>query len=283
MKFLILFFLLSSGALAFADNYQRGAYICESFRRAEQNHRRHPDSVDLRMGYAHCLLTRGEDGDHQEALSILHHIADRHNNVNAAFVIAEYIGSGGTFEDTIDYDNLNEAIAAYARVLFFIDLDPDYPPGMGLYEAESQMELRSSYRHPLLYFEKFTSGALGTENSHLLKSPSYDGEKDLKTYPEYSPYTMDSLRKTVRFSNRCVALPKKRHFLTEQYKKSRAGCQVLGKVAEALLPMEEKRLDLLADKSCSGDLPKCSEYYDLRKKMVAILERVTSDLNKIFS
>ena len=50
---------------------------------------------------------------------------------------------------------INEAIDAYGRVVFFIALDPNYPRGNGLYEEEAQMELKSHYRLPMLYFAKF--------------------------------------------------------------------------------------------------------------------------------
>ena len=34
--------------------------------------------------------------------------------------------TGGTFEDTTDENNINEAIEAYGRVVFFVNLDLNY-------------------------------------------------------------------------------------------------------------------------------------------------------------
>ena len=147
----IVFFLLSLSSLipsVFADNYYRGDYSCEGFKEMEQLYRSDPESIPLRKGYAQCLITKGEDS---EGMSILYNIIDRHNNVKAAFMIAEYIETGGTFEGRIDKHNINEAIEAYGRVVFFINLDPHYPfDGNDIYEAESQMELASHYSLPFL-------------------------------------------------------------------------------------------------------------------------------------
>ena len=85
------------------------------------------------------------------------------------------------------------------------------------------MELRTNYRIPMLYFDKFMSGAAGTDNIHLLRSPSYEGERDLNTYPKYSPYTIDSLEQMIEFADQCLALPPKRHFQSEVYEDIKAG------------------------------------------------------------
>ena len=280
----IVFFLLSLSSLipsVFADNYYRGNYSCEGFKEMEQLYRSDPESIPLRKGYAHCLITKGEDS---EGMSILYHIADRHNDVKAAWVIAEYIHSGGTFEDRIDKHNINEAIEAYGRVVFFISLDPHYPQnGNDIYEAESQMELRTNYRLPLLYFTKFKKGAVGTENIHLLRSPSYERDGDLDTYPKYNLYTMDSLEQMIKFADQCLALPPKRHFQSEAYGKIKAGCQVFKEAATALFPLEQQRLVLLATDSCSDDLPQCAEYYELRAEMVSIIKPVSADIKAIFN
>ena len=275
--------LLSFASSGFADNYYRGNYTCEGFREMEQDYRADPTDVNMRMGYAGCLLTKREDS---KALGILHNIVDNSTEperVKAAWMVAEYISTGGTFEDTIDRNNVTEAIEAYLRIVFFINLDTYYPhDGNELYEEESQIELRTNYRIPLLYFEKFKKGATGTENIHLLRSPNYEGERDLNTYPEYNPYTIDSLEQMIVFANQCLALPPKRHFQTGQYEKSTAGCQVLKEAATALLPLEQERLVLLDTNSCGDDLPQCSEYYEIKDEMLSIIVPALKELNKIF-
>ena len=118
---LMLFSLVfvSFADLAFANSYSRGNWICGDFRDTEQNYRVDPEEINGRIGYALCLLTRGDDS---QGMAILHNIVDHSTEperVKAAWMVANYISTGGTFEDTIDKDNINEAIEAYGRVIFF--------------------------------------------------------------------------------------------------------------------------------------------------------------------
>ena len=275
--------LLAVSTSGFADNYSRGNWVCVGFNRTEQNYRADSTNIYYRMGYALCLLTRGDDS---QGMAILHNIVDHSTHparVKAAFMVAEYISTGGTFEDTIDKDNINEAIEAYGRVIFFISLDPDYSNTNDLFEEEAQMELTSHYRIPLLYSAKFKKGAAGTDNIHLLSSPSYNGDRDLNTYPEYSPYTIDSLEKAIEFANQCLALPPKRHFLTSSYRNYKAGCQVLKEAAQDILPLERQRLVLLDTDSCSNDLLQCDEYNEILLETInPILRQVNSEIREIF-
>ena len=275
--------LTAVNAQAFANSYTRGILECTNFNRTEQRYRSDPENIDRRMAYALCLLTRGDDS---QGMAILHNIVDHSTEperVNAAWLVANYISTGGTFEDTTDEDTINEAIEAYKRIVFFISLDPYYPEkGNSLYEEESQMELRTNYRIPMLYFDKFMKGAQGTDNMHLLRSPSYEGERDLNTYPKYSPYTIDSLEQMIKFADQCLALPPKRHFQSEAYGKVKAGCQVLKEAATALLPLEQERLVLLDTDSCSDDLPQCSQYYEIKDEMLPIIRQASSEINEIF-
>ena len=82
------------------------------------------------------------------------------------------------------------------------------------------MELRTHYLLPLLYFEKFKKGAAGSDHIYLLTSPSYDGDRDLKTYPEYSPYTINSLERVIEFADVCINLSFKRHFQHNVYEET---------------------------------------------------------------
>ncbi len=159
-----------------------------------------------------------------------------------------------------------------------IDLDPDYPRKYRIYESEEQMELAAHYKVTQLYIDKFAYGVQGLYNQHLLASPSYEGERDLKTYPEYSSYTRDSLKKVIEFSNRCIHLPEKPYFRGDYHTNYKNACRLLKDTAEKLLPLEEKRLDLLGLESCAGDLPTCAEYEELDKKAISIYKQFQSEL-----
>ena len=193
----------------------------------------------------------------------LRHIVKNQNNVKAASLIAYYIRTDGRLDGSTDENRLDEAIQAYFKVLSLIDFDPNYPYDDYIaYERESQTELNATSLVPQLYMAKFWDGAHGNYNQHLLKSPSYKGDRDLKTYPQYSPYTMDSLNKVIKFANECLALPGKPHFQRNAYIAHREACQILKVTATAIRPLEEQKLVLLAGESCK-DLPQCPEYDEL--------------------
>ena len=141
-----------------------------------------------------------------------------------------------------------------------------------------QMELRAYYRIPTLYRNKFMTGFDGTYRRYLLTSPSYTGKRDLKTYPQYTLYTQDSLDKVIAAANRCLALPRKGHHRTRRYEFNKKTCRIMKEEAMALRPLEDKRLVLLATESCRRDLPKCKEYNELHKQMYNIMVKFFSEL-----
>ena len=129
--------LLLEPLVALADNYERGNYSCIGFAETEQLYRSDPQNVYYQLAYAHCLIVRGGQDHGALGMGILHNIADGDHpaRVRAAWKIAEYIETGGTFGATIDEDNINEAIQAYVKVVFLINLAADYPAGNDLYEG----------------------------------------------------------------------------------------------------------------------------------------------------
>ncbi len=279
VKFFIAIGLIFACRFSFADYYKRGGLICNDFKEVEQNYSADPDSPWDQNMYALCLIAKGED---DKGLSILYHVADFHQFVPSADLIAYYIASDGKFESGNATEKVNEAITAYFRVLTLINFDPDFPQRYTILEIAEQMELTAYYRVPLLYNSKFIQGANGSENSYLLRSPSYTGDRDLNTYPEYSPYTIDSLQKTIRHASRCLALPKKSHFQADKYAKTVSACQVLKDRATALLPLEQKRLTLLAQESCHQDLPQCAEHEEVANEMVSIIRQGSAKIAEIW-
>ena len=203
--------LLSTASSGFANSYSRGNWLCEDFEDMEQSHRSEPENILLQRGYAHCLITGGDD---LRGLNILHNIVDHSTHparVGAAWMIANYLSSGGTFENRIDENNINEAIKAFKRVVFFIDLDPDYPEvGNSIYEEEVQIELKTHYLFLHCILKKLSMEFRAPP--YWQTSLSYKGDRGLNTYPQYSPYTIDSLEKMIEFADACLALPRKRHF-----------------------------------------------------------------------
>ena len=244
-----------------------------SFEEAENLHRTKPKSVNYEIYYATCLALRAQGNDAADGLIRLRRIAKQHNHVFAALFATEYVETGGRFQAPIDFDNINEAIFGYGQVLAYINWEGNsYPQSepidYTLYENSDQMELRAYYRIPTLYRSKFIRGFKGTYNRYLLTSPSYTGKRDLKTYPQYSPYTQHSLDKVIESANRCLFLPPKRHFKPNRYSFNKKACKVLKEEAIALRSLEDKRLVLLATESCRRDLPNCKEYNEIHQQMM---------------
>ncbi len=287
MKFTLLvtaiaaIFVLCSGSLSWGNTYVKGRNGCKDFADAERLYKSEPQDIDYEIAYGACLALRGQGNDAAEGLSRLRRIAKQYNHALAALFVTEYVETGGRFQAPIDFDNINEAIFGYGQVLAYVNRDPQYPWGEPfhlVYERSNQMELRAYYRIPVLYRSKFISGFDGTYHRYLLTSPSYTGKRDLKTYPQYSLYTQDSLDKVIASANRCLALPKKRYHRTRRYEFNRKACRIMKEEAMALRPLEDKRLVLLATESCRRDLPKCKEYNELHKQMENILVKFFSEL-----
>ena len=277
----VLLCLVSFSFLSLAENHANERWTCDDPERAERLHKDFPNNVDYEINYAICQVLKG---DREEGLRRLYHITEKHNYVFSAYFLAEYIEYGEDFKMPIVGDKIDEAIDAHFRVLFLIDLTPYYPEGYELYEYEGQMELQSHYRVPYLYMKRFALGALGLYREHLLNSPTYEGEGDLKTYPKYSRHTLDSLKKTVEHGNRCTALPKKRYFRQPHYNDIQKACRLLKETAEVLRPLEEKRLNFLAIKSCGKDVLKCQKHEELfNETMLSIFSQIPVKLKEIFA
>lgn len=269
-----------------ATEYVRNDLICEDFEDMEKVYKRRPESVPLQIGYGMCLVARGDDF---EGLKFWHDAAEFHNNVSAAWLIARYIETKGTFNaKKPDWDKLDETIKAYFRVLLYINMTPNYPweGGYILDEDESQMEIQSRFSVPLYYYNKFFAGFEYSENAKLRTSPSYKGDRDLDvgnalTFDAYVPHTHNSLKLAIEYGDECAGLPMKRHFKPDYYSRYTTACRIIAGVARELLPLEIKRRHLIQDDHpCAKDLPECAEYYELRKKMLALYKARMKELKK---
>lgn len=273
---------LSFAGTAIAQLYQRGDYICDDFKEAEELYQQELKNFILESAHAHCLLIRGEDD--VQALNILESLAFKHNEVNSAYAIADYTATGGTLDTSkLEPNNYDEALLAYGRVLFPIDRYPRYPyPYFTVTEWDEQKELAAYYNWVLIQYLRFNYGIQGHHRWHLRQSPSYEGDRNIETYPKYSPYTIDSLNQTIEMAERCASLPKKRHFQPGYYQKITAYCRLLKETAETLLPLERERLHLLNIESCKRDLPKCKDYDELTDKISAVIEEGSMGAKEIF-
>lgn len=276
-------FVFCFSSLSWGNSYSKGRHVCEDFKGVEQDYKNSLQNTDEyskigdQIAYAACLVMKGENA---QGMYLMHNVADRHNHIFAALFIAEYIETNGRFEFPFDYENINEAIRAFYRVLAYIDFEPGYPLSKPInytvYEKFDQMELRASYHIPMLYFVRFSLGFYGLYHEHLHTSAGYNGDKSLPTFPKYRDDTRESLRKVIESADHCLALPKKRHFFADHYEYFQKQCRLLKETALILQPLEEKRLVLLATESCKRDLPSCEEYNNLHKQMKDIMNQHVS-------
>ena len=97
-------------------------------------------------------------------------------------------------------------------------------------------------------------GGIGDYNFNLLASISYEGDRDLETYPEYADLTLDSLSQMKESAQTCLSLSYKPHFKRPAYNLVRELCQNYKQLAERLYELELKRREEIAQNYCKDIL-----------------------------
>ena len=278
----------TGAASSLATEYRRNDLICTDFENTEKVYKRNPEIPAAQNGYGICLIAKGHDFG---GLKFWHDNADVHNHVHAAFLLANYIETKGTFDlKKPDWDELDATIKAYMRVILYINLTPDYPWGgrfsYVIYEDANQLEIKSRFSVPLYYYNKFFWGFTYSENYKLLNSPSYKGDRDLdvgnsSTLDAYGTHTHNSLKSAIEYGDECAGLPMKGHFKPDYYSRYTTACRIIAGLSRKLLPLEFKRRHLIQETNpCGEDLPKCAEYYDLKEKMDALIDEAYKEIKK---
>ena len=73
----------------------------------------------------------------------------------------------------------------------------------------------------------------------------------------------------------------KGHFKPDFHSNYTTACRIIADLSRELLPLEFKRRHLIQDAHpCVKDLPECAEYYELKKKMEAIVAEAYKELDK---
>ncbi len=215
----IAFFVFATSP-GFGTVYRSGSFGCGDFEDTERQYKEQlndPDPyVSVTLVYAICLLLKGEVTNNQDNVSkgmlILHGLADQHSNIVANYWIAEYHLSGGDFKGIADR-NLDLAAHYYSSTLAIIKTYNIYPPlDYFMWEATDNIEMTSYYQLPLVYLAMFYKGVSGDYRVRLLNSPSYEGDRDLETYPEYRDNIMGYINLAIEHAGNCKNLPLKRHF-----------------------------------------------------------------------
>ena len=206
---------------SFGTRYRSGSFGCGDFEDAERQYKEQlndPDPyVSVTLVYAICLLLKGEVTNNQDDVSkgmlILHDLADQHSNIVANYWIAKYHLTGGDFNTIVADRNLDLAAKYFSSTLAIIKTYNSYPPLIySMWEGNHNIEMTAYYHLPLVYLAMFYKGAAGDYRVRLLNSPSYEGDRDLETYPEYRGNTMGYINLAIEHAGNCKNLPLKRHF-----------------------------------------------------------------------
>ncbi len=257
----LLVFLLFSSPVAFAQS------SCEAeeqlYKETPRDYENYTDHV--KTGYARCLLANERGERRPEALRILQGVARQSNNVYAAFLIACDVLRNGDYKK-----HLREIIEDHKLVKFFIGLDHGYPnPRYSMYERKYDIELKTHFVLVALHLEKYALGREGHKNEISMLSPSYDGDQNLETYPEYSPYVIDSLKKTIHFAKICLALSRKQYWNEKAFTAAKGNCEYIKNFSEKVLPLELEKKETLNQSFCEDPLM-CPEYQNILVKINAL-------------
>ncbi len=251
---------------AWAELYERGNRVCTDFSEAE--YRRDPDSISNRSMYASCLVIQGKDN---EGLPELYTLADDHNYIPANYFIGKYLSSDGKFDSSLTRTNIDEALKYFFRTLALIDLYPNYPAGedFHIYESVFQAELGSWIELPLLYLEKYK---LGVFTDYCKRAIPHGFKKRCPIYQDLEYTTIDSLKKIRQYAGECAGLPTKRHFKHDYYHAVIGVCSVLEELASNVIPLDEKRLQVILRPDCQNPLD-CEDYDTLLDEIFDLYEQ----------
>ena len=243
----------------FLANMANAARTCHKFEEVEQHYRLEPENISNKLGYGMCLIIHGE---HDKGLPLLHQLArEPVSNIIANYWLAEHVRTGGTLTE-FSYENLNEAINRYLHTSAIIKANPDYPGrDYSVWEKSEQVELNSYNSVPLLYYRRYDAGFNGSHNLRLLDSPSYKGDRNAKTFPEFNTTMLESLNEVVEHAQVCMNVPYKHHFEKDIFFATRDSCRVLKDTALEIRDLEVKRQEILTHANCQDlNEENCPEY-----------------------
>ena len=253
------FFLIAGLSLicfpSFATSYRVGSETCVDFEAEEKAYYEEEGNIHVTLVYAICLLIKGEatnnPSDVTKGMAILHELSDQQSNVPASFYIAQYHFTEGTFKKVSD-KNLNIALNYLFRTLAIINTFHNYPPPIYRpWEERNNIEVLSYMNIPKLYLEMFYLGVYGDYNLKLLNSDSYQGDRNLKTYPEHRKNIMSYIDSAIKYARECKSLPLKNHFSSDFGPYYKEICAMYEGRAKLFKGIQGKRELLLSEQKCA--------------------------------
>ena len=281
VKFIIVFLVLSLfvSFLSHAEErYKRGKYLCTD--ENEKYFYQNPQNLDAQYFHFSCEVIKGNDS---VGLPELYILADKHSHLPASDFLANYFSTDGRFEAPLTSVGVIEAIKYRLQTLTTIKLNDNYPGTYKWIEESEQIELDSFHELPYLHLLKYNLGFASDYNDRLLHSPSYKGSRDLGIFPEHSKYMRATLNSIVHYAEECANLPPKDHFKLALYKATIESCNLMKKLALDLIPLDDKRQEILLLPNCQ-DLNKenCPEYHEIHNKIFELMSDYKASYVKLF-
>ena len=270
-------------------NYKVGAEACFNFEEKEQAYQEQlydPDPyVSVTLFYSLCLLLKGKRENNRaeigQGIDLLHQLAYGGNSVVANFLLAEYHATAGTFKHIPDY-NLEKAVEYYNRTLAIIKTYSNYPPPKYmLWEKRRSMELGAYYQLPRVYLVMFYVGFIGNYNIKLHASPSYEGNREDKTYPEYNQNIVHNIDRMIEHAWNCKEIKIKSHFKKDIALAYKKVCKVHYDKAKDLKRIHEEFHALLSQKRCN-DIGSDEMVFANCPEIDGLMEELNSTYNSIF-
>ena len=165
-------------------------------------------------------------------------------------------------------------------------LERNYP-GLDyiFFEQAFEIEMVSYYKVPVLYLRIYNLGYFGDYNFNLLESPSYEGDRNLKTYEKFRRFTQGFLDKALDHAQGCINVLQKPYFNPNTYKVYRSVCQVIKQKTLKLKELEDERVKILGQHSNCRDLNEisCPEYYEVEQKILDTIKEFLDESKELFS
>ena len=269
------------------DQVHWGTIGCGGWEWAKQNYKENPNDFGAQYTYAVCLFIKGKHKNNpaevDTALYMLYTLADNYKHITSSNFLGKYLKTDGTMNNygfDAGINNLDRSINYYQQVLAEIALrngfyanpqDEEYR----VVELSKQMELQSHMMVPNFYLHKYFWGWVGSDNQKWLESPSYTGDRNLETYPEYAPYTEHSLIQMRETAESCLSVPLKEYFKPRAYHLVRELCKNYKEQAEKLYELEKKRRTEMVQDYCKDILSETCP-------MDPIMEDIQSIINEYY-
>ena len=156
-----------------------------------------------------------------------------------------------------------------------------------MWEQTDNIEMNAYYQLPLVYLAMFYRWVTGDYHVRLFNSPSYEGDRDLDTYPEYRHNIMGYINLAIEHAGNCKNLPLKSHFRKSSASYYINVCAMYEEKAKLLKEAYVKRQLILNQDRCNDIgsdetvFAYCPKIYEAEQKIIDIYDSIFKESKKI--